>query len=240
MALVLKYEVDTETATQAVIEDTTGTYGAENLGGFSAPNPDRGSSYMGLCVTYKKSDEDVPLTVEITTPTSGTPLTVSKWTVTLEGAGYHKISQFIAPLYDTGIAYNQYDIIYDTTSELFYYWGEVTVSVAGAFLVSNGWIELVDAEIVDLSTQDSDDGFYKNIDNQFFTVSIDVAFTEASLEFTKADKCDATNKCLLGFKIFSYKVSAQALSATGNYIRGQEIIEAVENIISSSSTDCSC
>jgi hypothetical protein len=241
MALVLALTKGVETATSVIISDSTGDYNVStNPSGWGIPNIVRGDSNLGLVATYKKSDEDVPLVVTILTPTSGTPLNVTSWSIALEGAGWVKLTQFVAPDYDEALAYEQYSVIWDTTTELFYYWGEEADSTPGAFLISNGWVELTDAQIVDLSPQVEADGFYINSDNQFFTVSIDVGMVQNSIDFTKAAKCDATNKCLLAFKIFTYKIAGQSLSAAGDYITGQTIIEADENIIESSDSSCNC
>lgn len=241
MALVLAQTKGVETATDVIINEATGDYDATtNPGGWGAPNVLRSASNVGLVATYKKSDEDIPLVVTILTPTSGTPLTVTSWNVALQGAGWVKLTQFVGPDYDEALAYEQYSIIWDPTTELFYYWGESTDSTPGPLVIADGWIELTDAQIVDLSPQDASDGFYINSTNQFFTESIDVGMVQNAIEFTKAAKCDATDKCNLAFKIFTYKIAAQSLSSVGDYITGQIIIEADENIIESSDSSCNC
>lgn len=244
MALVLKTLKTSESSTELVLTDDTGDYSSENLGGYGDPNPERSTLNLGVTVTRKTSDGNVSLVVTRSSPSSSTVNNVTAWTVTLDGGGYHRIGIFTAPTYDELALYSQYDIVYEPASDKFYYYSNVEDSLAGAFAIVNGWLELTDTDILEKTTQTvEDDGVNKTITNDFLTYGAKACFAVKSEDYFSAESC---SKCLdaeikENFRILTYRILAEATAAIGNYVKAQIILEKIEELCdSSTSSSCSC
>lgn len=245
MSLILSYTKSLETSTSIRITDSTGTYDSENnVGGYGGDdNPERVDLNLGLVVVYKASDGNKGLTVTRALPSSSTVNTVTAWDITLTNSGYHRFGIFTAPTYDELAVYSQYDIIYEPNSDQFYYYGNVEDSLASGFSTANGWILLTDADILEKSTQTAeDDGYNFTVTNDFLTYSIKACFAVKSDKYFAAESCTNCVEDLLkeNFKIFSYRVLAEATAAAQNYVKAQLIIEKTEDLCGSSSSTCGC
>jgi hypothetical protein len=77
MALLQKFKTsDVATGTQVILEDVTGNYSSENVGGYGAPNEPRTSFALWVLATHNLSDEAEELSL------SGyIPETADTWTV---------------------------------------------------------------------------------------------------------------------------------------------------------------
>jgi hypothetical protein len=243
LALVLKYSKLSESSTQLVLPDDTGNYSAENLGGYGSPNPVRNTLNLGVIAALKSSDGNVPLAVERSSPSSATVLNVTEWTIALQGGGYHKIGMFTAPSYDELAIYSQYDIVYVLNADKFYYYSNTESSLAGAFDVINGWLELNDPDILERTTQTAEeDGVNVTIVNDFLTYGLKVCFGIKSEDYVEAAHC---KDCLTGalkenFKILMYRVYSESLAAAGNYTKGQIVLEKAEEFCGESNSSCGC
>jgi hypothetical protein len=241
--LVLKLSLGNITTAYRDVTDATGAYNAStNTGGYGTPNLARADANVLLLATHKKSSGNQALDVDITTPNGADPSNVTGWRVNLEGDGYIKYALISAPDYNIAIVYNRYDIIFNTSDGYFYYYDNSVASTPGTFSTSNGWKLLTDADIVDKSTQDSDDGFYKVVVSDFVNVNSRLCISKRAVDYVKNDECeDCIEEALKdSFKIQTYLSAAESLASVGNYIKAQVIAEKISELCGTGSTSCGC